>query len=103
MSKKKRSYKTYSPEFKDQAVKMVIEQKRRKAEVTRELEISASMLDSWIENYQQNGSNEDGRGKAKPKDDDKARIRALEKELEDLRMERDILKKAAAYFAKDLK
>jgi transposase len=103
VSKKKRSYKTYSAEFKDQAVKMVLEQKRRKAEVARELEISASMLDNWIERYEQSGSSEDRRGKAKPKDADKARIRALEKELEDLRMERDILKKAAAYFAKDLK
>ena len=103
MSKKHRVYKTYSPEFKEQAVKMVLDQKKRKAEVMRDLEISASMLDSWIEKYQESGSNKDGRGKSKSKDDDKARIRALEKELEDLKMERDILKKAAAYFAKDIK
>ncbi len=100
MSKNKSPYRKHSAEFKEQAVKMVIEQKRRKTEVARDLEISPTSLDKWIEQHQQSGQST---GAGESKSSETARIQALEKELADVKMERDILKKAAAYFARDSK
>lgn len=94
-------YRSYSTEFKDQAVCMVIEGHRRVSEVARSLNISVSLLEGWIKAYKAKGTAAGvGRGKGK-KDADKERIKQLEQENERLRMERDILKKAAAYFAKE--
>jgi transposase len=100
VTKNKSPYRTHSAEFKDQAVKMVLEQKRRKMEVARDLDISPSMLDRWIARHQEDVQ---PTGTGAPKASESARIQALEKELADVKMERDILKKAAAYFARDSK
>jgi transposase len=90
---------SFSDEFKRQAVAQVLEQKRRRAEVCRDLAIGANLLDSWIAAARPSGAEP----AAKPASDASpdARIRELEKELERVKMERDILKKAAAYFAKE--
>jgi transposase len=81
---------------------MVLEDRKRKAEVARDLDISESLLDSWIANYQESGVvSGPGYGKKKAADGGSKRIRELERELERVKTERDILKKAAAYFAKD--
>jgi transposase len=105
LAKKKqatRAYRQHSAEFKLQAVTMVLEEKRRKSEVARDLEISESLLENWIASYRETGVVAEPRqGKKKGPDAAAKRIRELEKELERVKMERDILKKAAAYFAKD--
>jgi transposase len=92
----KRPYRNHSAEFKAEAVRMVVEKKARRTEVARNLGISVSLLDTWI-------SNSKGKAKSgtKSKSSDSDRIRALERELEQARMERDILKKAVAFFAKE--
>lgn len=92
----KRPYRNHSPEFKAEAVQMVVEHKKRRTEVARNLGISVSLLDTWIKN-----TKGESVGRAKSKFSDAERIRQLERELEQARMERDILKKAVAFFAKE--
>jgi transposase len=102
MAAKKRSYRRHTTEFKQQAVAMVLEEKKRKAEVARDLDVSDSLLDEWIRKYRETGFPKGpDSGKRQEPDAVAKRIRELEKELERVKMERDILKKAAAYFAKD--
>jgi transposase len=102
MSSKERPYRSHSPEFKAEAVRMVLEQKQRKVEVARNLGISPSLLDDWIKKYRETGCVAGpGSGKGKSQDSAAKRIRELERELERVKMERDILKKAAAYFARE--
>jgi|SRR6056297_2259907 len=89
----------YSKEYKLNAVKMITEQGRVAAEVARELGISATMLYSWKRKYLEDKEEAyPGNGKLKTTD---AYIQKLERENQQLKDERDILKKAAIFFAKD--
>lgn len=93
VSEKRRNH---SSEFKAEAVRMVVEQKSRRTEVARNLGISVSLLDTWIKK-----SRDQSTGGPKFKGNGSDRIRQLERELEQARMERDILKKAVVFFAKE--
>ena len=86
-----RKYGIYSPEFKTQAISLVKEGKRPASEVARDLEINVNTLYTWI------GSSQKAAGKTP----DSLEFRRLKKQLAQVKLERDILKKAAAYFAKD--
>ena len=88
---------TYTPEFRESAVKMVIEQKRPVSEAARNLGVLPNTLRYWIKTHRQ------GTGTADVAEDKALRrkVRALEAENQKLKLEREILKKAAAYFAKD--
>ena len=92
----KRAYRNHSAEFKAEAVRMVVEQKKRRTEVARSLGVSVSLLDTWIAKAR-GGPKRSSNGKVS----DSERIRQLERELEQAQMERDILKKAVAFFAKE--
>ena len=85
----------YSPEFKTQAISLVREAKRPAAAVARELGINTNTLYNWLSSV----------SCALPKkvanNDSAAEIKRLKKALAQAEMERDILKKAAAYFAKE--
>lgn len=96
MVSEKRPYRSHSAEFKAEAVRMVVEHKKRRTEVARNLGISVSLLDTWVKNSKGKTT-----GKAGSKGSDSERIRQLERELEQARMERDILKKAVAFFARE--
>jgi len=89
----------YSPELKAEAVKMVIEQGLTLKETGRRLSIPAGSIGNWV------GATRAGRVKSSPGDQSvgelSAEITRLRKELAEARMEREILKKAAAYFAKE--
>ena len=90
--------KKYSREFKLEAVKMVLDQGLSTAEVSRDLGVSESMLGRWKRQYLEDPSFAfPGKGKLKQQDEE---LRRLRRENARLREERDILKKAAAYFAK---
>ena len=90
----------FTPQFKRDAVALV-EQGKTVTEVARSLGIAHSLLQRWKEQLDQRPSEAfPGQGNASG---DKERIRQLEKELRDTREERDILKKALAYFADDQK
>ena len=91
--------KSYSKEFKINAIKMITEEGRRASEVARELDISPNLLYRWKSRYfEDNEESFPGHGKLKPGDD---YVRRLERENKRLKAERDILKKAAIFFAKE--
>ena len=99
MSKKKR--KSYSREFKKETVALITDKGYSIAEASRNLGIEYSVLRRWknqLANDPQNAF--PGKGKRKP--DDQA-LQDLQRELERVKEERDILKKALAYFAEDQK
>ena len=84
----------YSKEFKQGAIKLVLENKKSVAEVCRNLGISRNALERWLA------------AEADSHDDDKIRMHQMEAEIKQLRMEKEdledtveILKKAAAIFS----
>jgi transposase len=90
---------TFTPEFKTQAVKLVTEQGRSVAEVARDLDLSESLLRSWKQALAADGPQAfPGRGNLPALEDELRRLRAENKRLV---MERDILKKATAFFARE--
>ena len=92
----KQARRRYSDEFKEEAVKLITEQGYKVSEAARNLDINVSMLSRW---QRELGPESDG----SINDDEKAELQRLRKENKTLRMEREILKKAAAFFAKESK
>ena len=86
--------KRFDKAFKVQAVKMVTEEGHTAAEVARSLGIHANQLYNWKRKYSDNGE------KAFPGKGHLTEIFALRKELREVQMERDILKKAVGIFSK---
>jgi transposase len=87
----------FSPEFREEAVKMVIGTSRPVAQIARELGIVEGTLGNWVNSYRvEHAGDEPVLPVA-----DRARLRELERQNRDLRMENEFLKKAAAYFAQD--
>ena len=98
MEKKRRKY---SREFKVEAVKMITEQGLSAAEVARDLGVNPSVVQNWKRKFADEGDQAfPGNGRVSG---DQERIRALEQELRQVRMERDISKKATAFFASQSK
>jgi len=88
---------TYTAEFKLQAVRMITDQKLAVAEVARRLDGGENLLRTWKKAFEERGNDAlPGHGHPTPADDELRRLRA---ENARLRAERDLLKKAAAYFA----
>ena len=90
---------SFTPEFKDELVKLHQEQRARKSlsEVARENGVGAETLRNWVKAYE----------KAHPQAEEpltiseRARLRELEREVRELKLEKEFLGKAAAYFAKE--
>ena len=88
---------TYTAEFKLSAVKMITEQKLSVAEAAGRLGVGENLLREWRKAILAKGDQAfPGHGKPAPADDELRRLRA---ENARLKAERDLLKKAAAYFA----
>lgn len=87
--------KKYSQEFKEEAVKLVTEQGYKISEAARNLGIRENMLGRWKKELQDEAS-----GSQLTKDE-KAELNRLREEVRRLKMEREILKKAAAFFANE--
>jgi len=93
----KRPRRSFTDEFKAGAVRLVLEEGKTVAAAARDLDLTESSLRNWVDQARAD------RGKGKPgalttaERDELARLR---KENRELRTERDILKKAAAFFAK---
>jgi transposase len=95
------SRKAYAPEFKLQAVKMITDQKLSVAEVARRLGVGENLLHSWKKAVVKKGAEAfPGSGHLTPVEEELRRLRADVKRLE---AERDILKKATAFFATQTK
>jgi len=87
--------KIYPAEFKESAIKLAIESKQPFAQTARELGITKSSLYNWVNKY--------SKPKEVMRDDEHLydELKRLKKELDKVTQERDLLKKAAAYFAKE--
>ena len=93
------SRRKYSHEFKVEAVRMITQQNLSVAEVAGDLGVSGTVLRRWKKELASEGDQAfPGNGKLSPEQDE---LRQLRQEVRKLRMERDILKKATAFFAKE--
>ena len=93
--------KKYSKEFKLDAISLVTEQGYTRIEAAKSLGINTNMLGRWIkESQQEDGQAFRGNGKLTP---EQAEIRKLKAQVKRLEMEKDILKKATVFFAKETK
>ena len=91
----------FTKEFKVESVRLVIDQGRTIADVARSLGIGEGVLSQWKQNYAKLSTEAfPGHGKRTPHDEE---IWQLKKQLARAQQERDILKKAVAYFASDPK
>ena len=90
---------TFTPEFKAQAVKLVTEQGRSVAEVARDLDLGESLLRGWKTAHAAGGASAfPGHGNPPALEEELRRLRAENKRL---LMEREVLKKATAFFARE--
>lgn len=91
--------KVYSSEFKEEAIKLVLEDGLPCSEVEKRLGIGSSLVSSWIREKKKRGSDAFcGNGNTRDSNKD---VRRLEKELSQVKREHEILKKAIAIFSKE--
>ena len=95
---KKRVKRNFDPEFKAGAVKLVREEGKTPAQVARDLDIVPSVLSGWIKRAE---AAEAPGGAGALKAAEHAELTSLRKENRILKMERDLLKKATAFFARE--
>ena len=88
-------YRKFSPEFREEAARMVVETSRAIADVARELGINETTLGNWVKAYRENHAGDEPPLQLS----ERARLRELERENRELRMKAEFLSKAAAYFA----
>ena len=90
----------YTKEFREEAVKLVTEEKRSLPEAARRLSLPPSTLTNWMKQFKAGRLGEIGKT-YRPLTEIGMELAKVKKENAELRMERDILKKAAAYFARE--
>ncbi len=93
----KRLRRAFTEEFKAGAVRLVLDEGKTIAQVARDLDLSANSVATWVSH----ASADRSKGKTGLTTEERAELARLRKENRELRMERDILKKAAAFFAKE--
>ena len=94
----RRRRRSFTPEFKAEAVRLVIDEGKSVASVARDLDLTATSLAQWVERARAD------RGKSNRgtlTSAEREELAVLRKENKKLRMQRDILKKAAAFFANE--
>ena len=101
MGVQNRKRRTFTPEFKAEAVRLVREQKLQVAQVARDLDLTPSALLSWVK--QRAIDEGGGSGSGALTSVEREELSRLRKENRVLHEERDILKKATAFFAKHSK
>ena len=102
MTSKRKPYKTYPKEFKLEAVRMMRDSDKPAADIARELGIRRNQLYKWAEQLDSKGDTAFG-GRGRPRKENQSEVSTLKSENARLKEEVEILKKAAAYFARDLK
>ena len=90
----------YTREFREEAVKLVMEQNLSLPEAARRLSLPPSTLTNWIKQFKTGRLGEMGKS-YRPLTEIEMELARTKKELVEVKMERDILKKAAAYFARE--
>jgi transposase len=95
--KKRRPRRSYTDEFRAGAVRLVLDEGKTVARVSQDLDLTESALANWVKQARADRSH----GKTGLTTEERAELAQLRRENRTLRMERDILKKAAAFFAKE--
>ncbi len=90
----------YTKEFKEQSAKLVVEGGAGLTETARRLSISAKTLANWVA-AARHGERTVGNDKRRPVTELEAEVSRLKCALAEMKLERDLLKKATAYFAKE--
>lgn len=91
----------YTAEFKQEAVQLAKNSGKTMAEIERDLGLSKGLLKHWVRQAEAEGTGAfPGHGRLKPEDEE---LRRLRREVEILRQERDILKKAVAIFSQEVR
>lgn len=93
----------YPKEFKLEAVRLLNEGGKPASELAMELGVKRTLLYRWRDEFNKKGDAAFSNRPGRPTKDQEGELTRLRRENKELREERDILKKAAAYFAKDLK
>jgi transposase-like protein len=90
----------YSKEFREEAVKLITEEKLSLPEAGRRLNLASSTIGNWVKADKAGKLGEVGKS-YRPLTEIEMELYRVKKENAELKMERDILKKAAAYFARE--
>lgn len=94
----KRARRSFTPEFKAQAVELVRSSGKGVTRIAKDLDLTPSALERWVKQAE----GRPGTGETPPLSE-REELQRLREENRVLRMERDFLKKAAAFFAKESK
>ena len=94
---KKRVRRSFTEEFKAGAVRLVLDEGKSISQVGRDLDVAQSVIGNWVKQARADRSH----GKTGLTTEERAELTRLRREVKDLRQQRDILKKAAAFFAKE--
>jgi|SRR5271170_1113659 len=98
MATKKQVKPTYNQEFRETAIKLALARNKSTADVARELGLPEWKLYGWVQSWKKKNGKAATAGKGSSEEE----LRKLQKRNKELEQEVDILKKAAAYFAKTL-
>ena len=95
--KGRRTRRSFTDDYKTGAVRLVLDEGKTVASAARDLGLTESSLRNWVEQARADRT----KGKTGLTTAEREELARLRKEVRELRMERDVLKKAAAFFAKD--
>jgi transposase len=96
--RKRRTKRSFTPEFKAGAVRLVLDEGKTAAEVSRDLGLTSSSIRTWVNQARVDRA----QGETGPlTTEERQELWKLRKQVRQLEMEREILKKAAAFFAKE--
>lgn len=97
----KKQRRTFDTTFKLQVVGMIVDQGLTVSQVCRDMDLGETAVRRWLSQYEAEKLGQSGIGK--PLTAEQQRIRQLEAENRQLKLDNDILKKASAFFARELK
>ena len=97
MTTEKRKRSNYTEDFKRDAVALVTEQGYKISEAARSLDVGANLIGRWRRQFEEEASG------VRLSGDEREELKRLRKEVRQLRMEKEILKKASQFFAKEMK
>ena len=95
--KSRQKRRSFTDEFRAGAVRLVLDEGKTMAEVARDLDLGKSVLSVWVQRARADRTN----GKTGLTTEERTELASLRKQVRQLKMERDILKKAAAFFARE--
>src|SRR5262245_38010673 len=95
--KQKRARRSFTDEFRAGVVRLVLDEGKTAAQVARDLDLTESSVGHWVKQARADRSD----GKTGLTTVEREELAQLRKEVRSLRMERDLLKKAAAFFARE--